>query len=392
MHGTLLGIVKMLTSLWFDKTYKKQPWYIGSYVPEMDVELKSIKIPNSISRSPRSLIDERAQWKASEYCSFLLFYSTPLLWKRLPNEYFQHYILLVEAIFLLLKQSITVPDLQHSSLLLKKFYILTRRLYGERYYTYNMHNLVHLVDCVKDLGPLWTFSCFFYEDLNGDLRHLFHGTQSIHIQIVTSITFQQQIPEMELLFKNSRVEDFFMQMTHKHHYKIKTTHVENITPTIAAVGKLKPLCLNGKLYLSVTNFCGPIKECFIFYRVQTGKNVYHSSDYSRVKKRNSHTIMYSKDGQQYFGYIQYYIKCLKKCGFTCCTNCACQICVYIAVIERTIPAVHTKLPCLGHINIFKKNQTELDLCLVTDVKEMCVSIKTMDVDLICNFPNIVESD
>ena len=28
LHNTLLGTTKMLIQLWFDKTHKKQPWYI----------------------------------------------------------------------------------------------------------------------------------------------------------------------------------------------------------------------------------------------------------------------------------------------------------------------------------------------------------------------------
>lgn len=49
--------------------------------------------------------------------------------------------------------------------------------------TYNVHQLLHLTDSVEDLGPLWSHSCFFFEDLNGDFRDLFHGTQNIDGQV-----------------------------------------------------------------------------------------------------------------------------------------------------------------------------------------------------------------
>ena len=53
------------------------------------------------------------------------------------------------------------------------------RLYGERYNSYNSHNLLHMTESVRQLGPLWAQSSFWYEDFNGDFKHLFYGTQSI---------------------------------------------------------------------------------------------------------------------------------------------------------------------------------------------------------------------
>ena len=49
--------------------------------------------------------------------------------------------------------------------------------------TYNVHQLLHLQESVEELGPLWSHSCFFFEDLNGDFRDLFHGTQNIDGQV-----------------------------------------------------------------------------------------------------------------------------------------------------------------------------------------------------------------
>lgn len=54
---------------------------------------------------------------------------------------------------------------------------------GPQFMTYNVHQLLHLTDSVEDLGPLWSHSCFFFEDLNGDFRDLFHGTQNIDGQV-----------------------------------------------------------------------------------------------------------------------------------------------------------------------------------------------------------------
>ena len=55
--------------------------------------------------------------------------------------------------------------------------------------TYNVHQLLHLRDSVEDLGPLWSHSCFFFEDLNGDFRYLFHGTQNIDGQVMLGLVW-----------------------------------------------------------------------------------------------------------------------------------------------------------------------------------------------------------
>ena len=56
-------------------------------------------------------------------------------------------------------------------------------LYGERYCTANVHNLIHMAKGAEIHGNAWTNSCFDYEDWNGDFRHLFHGTQNVDEQV-----------------------------------------------------------------------------------------------------------------------------------------------------------------------------------------------------------------
>lgn len=65
--------------------------------------------------------------------------------------------------------------------------------------TYNVHQLLHLRELVEDLGPVWSHSCFFFEDLNGYFRDLFHGTQNIDGQVNTFFCY---IPVIHKNFQN----------------------------------------------------------------------------------------------------------------------------------------------------------------------------------------------
>ena len=49
--------------------------------------------------------------------------------------------------------------------------------------TSNVHGLLHLPECVRNLGPLWAHSCFPFEEANRDLLKLFHGSQGIEKQV-----------------------------------------------------------------------------------------------------------------------------------------------------------------------------------------------------------------
>ena len=69
-------------------------------------------------------------------------------------------------------------------------------LYSERFCTLNVHQLIHLVDDVRDLGPLYTHSCFTFEDKNGFLLKLFHGTQFIDHQILSAVSLTQKLPKL----------------------------------------------------------------------------------------------------------------------------------------------------------------------------------------------------
>ena len=82
-------------------------------------------------------------------------------------------------------------------------------LYSAGKETIKIHSLLHLADDVRNLGPLWTHSCFPFESYNGNLLKLFHGTQNVELQIVSS-AITQSLPSLKLkLIQGSVEEEFF---------------------------------------------------------------------------------------------------------------------------------------------------------------------------------------
>ena len=153
MHIVLLGVTKLFLNLWFSSDKSKELFSFADSVDVVDHHLKNIKPPNSISRVPRSIKDHLKYWKASELRSWLFYYSLPILKDVLTEDYYQHYLLFVNAVFILLQECITAADVDNSEALLKHFCCMFAALYGDRYMTCYMHQLLHLADNVRDMGP-----------------------------------------------------------------------------------------------------------------------------------------------------------------------------------------------------------------------------------------------
>ena len=55
---------------------------------------------------------------------------------------------------------------------------------GEAKCGLNVHNLAHICTNVRSWGPLWCYSCFRFEDLNGDCVKAVHGSRDICNQVI----------------------------------------------------------------------------------------------------------------------------------------------------------------------------------------------------------------
>ena len=81
-------------------------------------------------------------------------------------------------------------------------------LYGEQHLTLNMHSLIHLPQCVADLGSLRVYSCFSFEDANGTLLELFRGAQNVEMQIISRINIAQSMQSLLSSVTGSKYKDF----------------------------------------------------------------------------------------------------------------------------------------------------------------------------------------
>ena len=197
-----------MVSYWFDSKYSRRSFSLKHKLKLVDRKLLSIKPPREFRRSPHSIANSVKFWKASEYRAWLLFYSLPIV---------HHYSLLVYAMHILLGSEISPDQLDIAEKLLKCFYHHMPDLYGTESCKMNTHSLIHLATFVRMWGPLWVYSCFGFENMNGYLKNMFHGTRQILGQLVFTVKAQQALAfQYNFLSNESHVTMNFIDQYVRH--------------------------------------------------------------------------------------------------------------------------------------------------------------------------------
>ena len=213
MHAILEGVVKAFLCCWINPKYAELRFYLGKVVNIINKYLLRIKPPHEFRRSPRETGTAQAYWKASEYKVWLLYYSLPILTKILPPDYVHHFALLVTAMHILLGIRITSEDIRAADEMLVLFYNLVPQLYPEEMLSPNLHSVVHLSRFVQMLGPLWAYSCFGFENMNGYIKQHRHGCRNFIPSLILGITMNYSMTAHinALPVESARTVAFFNQ-------------------------------------------------------------------------------------------------------------------------------------------------------------------------------------
>ncbi|KAE8740472.1 hypothetical protein FOCC_FOCC014022 [Frankliniella occidentalis] len=233
MHLVFLGTCKLLTKLWFDVKFAAEPYSCYRLIATVNARLLKICPPSFVQRMTRTL-EELKLWKAKDYKLWFFYYSLAVLDGILDNVYLVHHMKLVSAISLLCQESISPDQLDRAEVMLHEYVRQFERLYTMRFMGMNVHLLLHLVDVVRDLGPLWVYSCFFFEDLNGQLVKLIHSPHQPGLQICSSASmFMSFKLQVEKLHPDSLAKRFCLKIQEST-CKLKT--IEEINAKMFVVG------------------------------------------------------------------------------------------------------------------------------------------------------------
>lgn len=193
MHAVLLEVTRKMIDFWTLTKFHKQPFYINKVRKKiLDCRLLKIKTPSYISRRPRSSKYFNLL-KASELRNLLIYYLPIITDRILPKKYIKHIQLLSSAIYTLLKPNISDSELNEAEEKLKRFVEDFQAHYGQLNMTMNIHCLLHIVDCVRNFGPLWCYSMFSFEGYNGLLKSFAVAPTNILHQIMIRYLWSKRI-------------------------------------------------------------------------------------------------------------------------------------------------------------------------------------------------------
>ena len=121
-------------------------------------------------------------------------------------------------------------------------------------------------------------------------------------------------------------------------------------------------------YCAFTGGCGSIR---IFYRVRLGEEVFFSVKYTRVKKRNSYTILYNKGVFRFGLIVQYFWD-------------------PIALVQK----LRVTARFMEDIPIFSvRKLDEYDVINVCDIQEKCMYVEVDSNNVyVCRFPCKILTD
>ena len=289
VHAVLLGIVKTLMNKWFSPTESGNDYFIGKELDHISERFSKLRPPHFVERLPRDLKRNYNHFKATELQSFLLYYSIPCLHGLHDDRYVQHFALLSEAIFILLGDEITPESFERSKLLLSDFYQQFSNLYGRGSCGLNIHNVcLHMPTYVKNLGPIWSWSCFAFEDGNSKILKSVHGTGDVVKQC-----FRNQ--DMSMYFNS--VEG----MEVRDQRKMKVTHKASNCDVFGALQTIKRLPRIDSLHALGIRHSEQVRK---IQRICVNSERFYSSEYSRMKRRVCHAVDF-RDNE--LGLIQYFI-------------------------------------------------------------------------------------
>lgn len=374
MHAALLGVTKKLMALWFQDKYKKSEFSIAKHASAVEARLKEIQVNDNVHRKPTKVTKGM---KASEYQVWLLYFGLPCLQGILPEKYLNHFAHLVEGIYLLLGTAISEADLQQAEHHLQIFYTDLPDLYGREHCGLNVHNVgAHFTWYVRLWGPLWAWSCFPYEDMNGHILNVVHGTGNVTVQALKRLHLHKMLKNYCINFKDPYLRKLTKDMLDRSKLPRKLKNYNYC----AVAGRLQVLHPSNCEIDGIQAYI-PHAEChnqlYKATRIVKDGRVFFSKDYTRMEKLISHIVLIDEPIPS-IASIQYFIvhKQLKVC---------------FAAVNRIKLSESQPYLKMGVKHLIKvdyiESEKDFDVIPVSKLKEKLLYVNCCESSLICTMVN-----
>lgn len=151
----------------------------------------------------------------------------------------------------------------------------------------------HLSEYVTFWGPVCYWSAYSFEDMNGFVKKIIHGSNKIGIELMNTLT----------ICNAYKILQYLMQ---------ENTTIDEAQSDITASEKLLRSDLNAEEIERILEFCQerniPFDSINFFAKVKAGNIQYTSTKYKKQKKRNNFNIYWrDANSKEKFGIIELFI-------------------------------------------------------------------------------------
>jgi len=293
MHAVYLGTVKHFTLSWFEGSNRGKIIRLNTDKENLiDKRLFAIAPPKRVSRTPRSLAKYGKLYKAHEWAMWLYYYS-PIVLKGIVNQIvYDHWMMLVDGMSLLVIDKVTESSFEKSKYLLESFCKLVPSIYNEKHCTFNLHLLFHLPDFAKKYGPLQHFTMTGFENFNMKMIRYVKSSNSVTSQIAKA-------------YARRFIEDCYDDKNFEGSNKFGPKKGNVICGIYEMLTSLQSVELAYQKFLN--SHCPTFKDYVVGVKLWCQQKVFYSRSFSRAKKRNSSVFMLSEFAAfeiYYFVYTQ----------------------------------------------------------------------------------------
>ncbi|OXU20694.1 hypothetical protein TSAR_002640 [Trichomalopsis sarcophagae] len=226
MHAILSGIDTQLFKKWTSDNkckYKLKP----AQKEIIEKRLKSIRPTQNFHRLPEA-IKNRQSWKSSLIKNWNLYFSLPCLTGILDDEALQHYSLLINGLYTLLKKEISSVELLQVEKDFTEFVGFYEIYYGSESMTFNVHSLLHAVESVRKNGPLWSNSAFPFESNIYHLKKKCNGPNEMDQQMSKKSLILLQFKTGNVKYNSAVTADLRNSIFSYKHLSTLFSYVEDV--------------------------------------------------------------------------------------------------------------------------------------------------------------------
>ena len=208
MHTIWLGFCKLHFQYLFGHK-STHNYSLKSNLVELNQRLLACKPPSFVTQAPRSL-NTFHNWRAHEFMNFYLFFAIPTFKGIMKDVYFNHLLLFIVALENIFCEKIERENLSLIREILNEFVLGLEDLYDKHILVSGAHELIHLIDCTLEQGPLNDTSLFTFEELNRKITKSIKGQNLVGDEFIKkwSISLSLSV-EIEKLYDRDTNNLFF---------------------------------------------------------------------------------------------------------------------------------------------------------------------------------------